>query len=136
MPTSKEELLRRGLKPHEIQHNQHRRAEWKDYGNTGLYMVTLCVEGRQGLFGHLEGDIRAKHGSASFPHIVLSPIGHAILEEELPKIPSFLTTISSIFMMWMSGIFLHICAYIAYVFHFLGIFLWISCSFLAFFCNI
>lgn len=89
MPTSKEELLRRGLKPHEIQHNQHRRAEWKDYGNTGLYMVTLCVEGRQGLFGHLEGDIRAKHGSASFPHIVLSPIGHAILEEELPKIHHF-----------------------------------------------
>lgn len=27
MPTSKEELLRRGLHPREIQHNQHRRAD-------------------------------------------------------------------------------------------------------------
>ncbi len=46
MPTSKEELLRRGLKPHDIQHNQHRRAEWQDYGGCGLYMITLCIDGR------------------------------------------------------------------------------------------
>ena len=57
MPTSKEELLRRGLHPHDIQHNQHRRAEWQDYSGTGLYMITLCIEGRRGLFGYLEGDI-------------------------------------------------------------------------------
>ena len=88
MPTSKEELLRRGLKPHEIMHNQHRRAEWRDYGGTGLYMVTLCIEGRQGLLGYLEGDIRAQRTLAAFPHIVLSPLGRAVLEEELPKIHS------------------------------------------------
>ena len=86
MPTTKEEMLRRGLHLHDIQHNQHRRAEWQDYGGTGLYMVTLCVEGRWGLFGHLEGNIRAQRASKDFPHIVLSPLGRAIMEEELPKI--------------------------------------------------
>ena len=86
MPTTKEELLQRGLHPHDIQHNQHRRAEWQDYGGTGLYMVTLCIEGRQRLFGHLEGDIRASRTSEDFPHIVLSPLGHAVMMEELPKI--------------------------------------------------
>ena len=89
MPTSKEELLRRGLKPHDIQHNQHRRAEWQDYGGTGLYMVTFCIEGRHPLFGHLEGDIHARRDTADFPHIVLSPLGHAIMTEELPKIHHF-----------------------------------------------
>ena len=86
MPTSKEELLRRGLKPHDIQHNQHRRAEWQDYGGSGLYMITLCIEGRHPFFGHIEGNIKAKRGTADFPHIVLSPLGRTILENELPKI--------------------------------------------------
>ncbi len=86
MPTSKEELLRRGLKPHDIQHNQHRRAEWQDYGGCGLYMITLCIEGRYPFFGHIEGNIKATRGTADFPHIVLSPLGRTILENELPKI--------------------------------------------------
>ena len=89
MPISKEELIRRGLKPHEIQHNQHRRAEWQEYGQRGLYMVTLCIEGRHPLFGILEGDIRAKCGSANYPHIVPSALGRIILNEELPKIHHF-----------------------------------------------
>lgn len=89
MPTSKEELIRRGLTPHEIQHSQHRRAEWQDYNGTGLYMITLCIEGRHPLFGHLEGNISAKRGEADFPHIVLSPLGYTILEAELPKIHRF-----------------------------------------------
>ena len=38
------------------------------------------------MFGHLEGDIRAQRTSEAFPHIVLSPLGHAVMEEELPKI--------------------------------------------------
>ena len=86
MPTSKEELLRRGIQPHDIQHNQHRRAEWQKYGERGLYMITLCIDGRHPLFGYLEGNIKAKRGTADFPHIVLSPLGRSILEEELPKI--------------------------------------------------
>ena len=86
MPTSKEELLRRGIQPHDIHHTQHRRAEWQNYGVRGLYMVTLCIDGRHPLFGYIEGNIRAQRGTADFPHIVLSPLGRTILEEELPKI--------------------------------------------------
>lgn len=89
MPTPKEELIRRGLTPHPIKHNQHRRAEWQDYGGRGLYMVTLCVEGRHPVFGRLEGDIRARRDAADFPHIVPSALGCAILNEELPKIHHF-----------------------------------------------
>ena len=69
-----------------LKHNQHRRAEWQDYNGTGLYMITLCIEGRHGLFGYIEGDIRAQRGSSAFPQIVLSALGHAVMEEELPKI--------------------------------------------------
>lgn len=89
MPTSKEELIRRGIPLHPIQHNQHRRAEWHNYSSVGLYMITLCIDGRQPLFGHLEGDIRAKREGADFPHIVLSSLGRTILNEELPKIHHF-----------------------------------------------
>jgi hypothetical protein len=49
-------------------------------------MITLCIDGRHPLFGYLEGNIKAKRGTADFPHIVLSPLGRSILEEELPKI--------------------------------------------------
>lgn len=50
MHHTKEDLLRLGITPAEIKHNQHRRAPWADYSGTGLYMVTLCIEGRQPLF--------------------------------------------------------------------------------------
>lgn len=111
MPTSKEELLRRGLKPHDIQHNQHRRAEWRDYGGSGLYMITLCIEGRHPVFGYLEGNIKAKRGTADFPHIVLSPLGRTILENELPKIHSLYPQIE----IWQAAILpdhLHLLFYI------------------------
>ena len=112
MPTSKEELLRRGLTPHEIQHNQHRRAEWQDYGGTGLYMITLCIDGRHPLFGHLEGNISAKRGQADFPHIVLSPLGRTVLEGELPKIHRFYPQIE----VWQAAMMpdhLHLLLYVA-----------------------
>lgn len=112
MPTSKEELLRRGLTPHEIQHNQHRRAEWQDYGGTGLYMITLCIDGRHPLFGHLEGNISAKRGQADFPHIVLSPLGRTILEEELPKIHRFYPQIE-VWQVAMMPDHLHLLLYVA-----------------------
>lgn len=111
MPTSKEELLRRGLKPHDIQHNQHRRAEWQDYGGSGLYMITLCIEGRHPFFGYLEGNIKAKRGTADFPHIVLSPLGRIVLENELPKIHSLYPQIE----LWQAAIMpdhLHLLFYI------------------------
>ena len=86
MHHSREDLLRLGITPAETKHNQHRRAVWADYAGTGLYMVTLCVEGRQPVFGSLEGDIRAQRGTDAFPHLVPSALGRAILSEELPKI--------------------------------------------------
>ena len=82
-------MQHRGLHPHAVGHSQHRRAGWQPYGGKGLYMVTLCTEGRQPCFGHLEGDIRARRASAAFPHIVLSELGRAVLEEELPKMHRF-----------------------------------------------
>lgn len=112
MPTSKEELQRRGLKPHDIQHNQHRRADWQDYGGCGLYMVTFCIEGRHPLFGHIEGDIHARRGTEGFPHIVLSSLGHAILEVELPKIHHFYPQIA----VWQAAIMpdhLHLLLYVS-----------------------
>ena len=86
MPHTKEELLRLGIEPRAVEHNQHRRAEWLDYGSTGLYMVTMCVEGRKHVFGHLVGNWKATRDSKDFPHIVLSPLAQRIIEEELPKI--------------------------------------------------
>ena len=86
MPHTKEELLRLGIEPRAVEHNQHRRAEWLDYGSTGLYMVTMCVEGRKPVFGHLVGNWKATRDSKDFPHIVLSPLAQRIIEEELPKI--------------------------------------------------
>ena len=69
MHHKKEDLERLGITPAETKHNQHRRAAWADYAGTGLYMVTLCIEGRQPVFGHLEGDIRAQRGTDAFPHL-------------------------------------------------------------------
>ena len=86
MHHTKDDVLRLGLTPADIKHNQHRRAPWANYSGTGLYMVTLCVEGRQPVFGRLEGDIRAQRGTDAFPHLVPSALGRAILDEELPKI--------------------------------------------------
>ena len=86
MHHTREDLLRLGITPEATKHNQHRRAAWADYAGTGLYMVTLCVEGRQPVFGRLEGDIRAQRGTGAFPHLVPSALGRAILTEELPKI--------------------------------------------------
>ena len=112
MPTPKEEMIRRGLPLHDIQHNQHRRAVWQDYGGCGLYMFTFCIEGRQALFGHLEGSISADRSSADFPHIVLSSLGRAIREEELPKIHHFYPQIE----LWQATIMpdhLHLLLYVA-----------------------
>lgn len=75
MHHTKDDVLRLGLTPADIKHNQHRRAPWADYSGTGLYMVTLCVEGRQPVFGRLEGDIRAQRGTDAFPHLVPSALG-------------------------------------------------------------
>ena len=86
MSHTKEDLLRLGIVARDIRHSQHRRAQWGDYNGIGLYMVTLCVEGRSAVFGRLEGDIRATRGTKTFPHLVPTELGRVVLEEEIPKI--------------------------------------------------
>ena len=86
MHHTREDVIRMGLTPCPLQPSQHRRANWADYAGPGLYMVTLCVDGRVPLFGHLEGDIRAPRSSNAYPHLVPSTLGRAILDNELPKI--------------------------------------------------
>ncbi len=86
MSHTKEDLLRLGIVARDIRHSQHRRAQWGDYNGIGLYMVTLCVEGRSAVFGRLEGDIRATRGTKAFPHLIPTELGRVVLEEEIPKI--------------------------------------------------
>lgn len=86
MSHTKEDLLRLGIVARDIRHSQHRRAQWGDYNGIGLYMVTLCVEGRSAVFGRLGGDIRATRGTKAFPHLVPTELGRVVLEEEIPKI--------------------------------------------------
>ena len=86
MSHTKEDLFRLGIVARDIRHSQHRRAQWGDYNGIGLYMVTLCVEGRSAVFGRLEGDIRATRGTKAFPHLVPTELGRVVLEEEIPKI--------------------------------------------------
>lgn len=89
MPHTKEEILRMGITPRDIQHSQHRRAEWLNYSGIGLYMITLCVEGRHPVFGYLTGSIRATRGSSDFPRLIPSALGKLIINEELPKLRSY-----------------------------------------------
>ena len=68
------------------EHNQKRRCQGHRYNEAGTYLVTITVAGRKPVFGRIEGDIRAKSGSESFPATVLSPLGESVLHDELPKI--------------------------------------------------
>lgn len=83
---TKEEMQARGYVPEEVKHQQHRRAQWHDYNQKGIFMITLVTAGRRPLFGHLEGTSKAPRGSYDAPRLVLSPLGKSILEEEIPKI--------------------------------------------------
>ena len=58
-----------------------RRDDHHDYSERRMYMITLETEGRQPLFGHLEGNPYSQTGSADSPHIVLSPLGIAVRDE-------------------------------------------------------
>ena len=58
-----------------------RRDDHHDYSERRIYMITLEIEGRQPLFGHLEGDPFAPTGSADSPHIELSALGQAVRDE-------------------------------------------------------
>jgi len=70
-------------------HNQHRRSFSHDYREKGIYMVTIVVEGRKPVFGHIEGHAKGKPGTDNAPHMVLSELGRQVLEEETKKISHF-----------------------------------------------
>ena len=52
-------------------------------------MVTMVVEGREPLFGRIEGSAKGKLGTNEAPHIVLSDLGRQVLQEETQKISRF-----------------------------------------------
>ena len=58
-----------------------RRDDHHDYTERRMYMITLEVEGRRPVFGHLVGDAFALAGSANEPRIELSQLGEAVQSE-------------------------------------------------------
>ena len=73
----------------ETKHNQHRRSYWHDYYQKGLYMVTMVIEGRQRLFGTIEGHAKGRPGTDEAPHVALSELGRRVLEQEVLNIHRF-----------------------------------------------
>lgn len=57
-----------------------RRRPGHDYEARRMYLITITVEGRRPLLGHLAGDPQLPHGTEGAPHIVLSPLGQAVEE--------------------------------------------------------
>lgn len=58
-----------------------RRDDYHDYTERRMYMITLEVEGRKPLFGHLLGNPFAERGSEDEPRIELTPLGKAVQSE-------------------------------------------------------
>ena len=52
--------------------SMHRRDDHHDYTERRMYMITIEVEGRRPVFGHLTGDPFAAAGSGRDARIVLS----------------------------------------------------------------
>lgn len=78
-------------------HNQHRRHHSHDYSAVGTYLITITVsealkeqeKDMYTVFGHIQGNVRAKRGDRDYAHIVCSPLGDAIYSDELPKINKY-----------------------------------------------
>ena len=58
-----------------------RRDDHHDYTERRMYMITLEVEGRKPLFGHLVGNPFAERGSEDEPRIELTELGKAVQSE-------------------------------------------------------
>ena len=89
MSRSREEAEKAGIQVDDIKHNMKRRLPCHNYSDKGTYMLTLVTEGRQPLFGTLQGDGLAPLGSESEPRVVLSPLGKAIRDIEIKKVSAF-----------------------------------------------
>ena len=73
----------------DIKHNMKRRKPQHDYSRFGSYMLTMITERRLPLFGTLQGEAITEKLQGSAPFVSLSPLGEAILQDELPKISHF-----------------------------------------------
>jgi hypothetical protein len=62
---------------------QTRRMFGHDYAIPGTYEVTMAVAGRRSVFGEIVGTTKA---GGEAPHIKLSPLGQAVMKDEIPKI--------------------------------------------------
>ena len=61
--------------------SMHRRDDHHDYTERRMYMITIEVEGRRPVFGHLTGDPFATAGSGREARLVLSELGEAVQHE-------------------------------------------------------
>ena len=62
---------------------QTRRMYGHDYAIPGTYEVTMVVAGRQPVFGEVVGTTKA---GGEVPHLKPSPLGLAVMNDEIPKI--------------------------------------------------
>ena len=88
VPMTEEQLEAKKKNAGEKVVSMKRRDDCHDYKERRMYMITLEVEGRLPVFGHLEGDAYAEKGSKDEPRIVLSELGKAV-ENEWLAIPRF-----------------------------------------------
>ena len=65
---------------------QTRRMYGHDYAIPGTYEVTMAVADRRPVFGEIVGTTKA---GGEAPHLRPSPLGQAVLSEELPKIHQY-----------------------------------------------
>lgn len=64
----------------------HRRSYINKYRYSGTYLITITVQGRKPLLGVVVGDPHIAYGEPGAPCVEYSPLGHAIIQDELPKI--------------------------------------------------
>ena len=65
----------------EKQPSMKRRDDYNDYRGRRMYMITMEVEGRRPVLGHLAGNLHAAADSKEAPHVELSPLGQAVSSE-------------------------------------------------------
>ena len=85
----REEAISKGVQLADIKHSMKRRKSQHDYGRFGSYMLTMVTKGRLPLFGTLHYETFSEDQPESAPFVSLSPLGKAILQDELQKISQF-----------------------------------------------
>lgn len=86
---NREEAIAKGWEIKETKNSMKRRYTGHDYRRPGTYMLTVAVSGRRQLLGTLRGDAAAENGTPGAPHVEHSPLGRAVIEEEIRKISQF-----------------------------------------------